>query len=342
MKRERSRCGFTLVELLATIAIIGLLIATLLPAVQGARESGRRAVCANNMRQVGLALQHFHTANNRLPVTTACLYGSRSANLEAAYWGGPSHPQWPELQRLVDRLRQDTGGGIGSGYTWVVGILPFIEQATIYEMVGLNGGTQNSAFYRLPVSALICPSDPDAARPIMTGRCGNPNYTGHGLWYVGSMGPVGVNGSANYCPPGSSAWCRIDGYNTSGRTGIFSFQNWNPTRFDDVRDGLSNTIMVFETTPRSNGHNSAYYTPTGTLAIPMNVPVPADAFTAINANTHQDSNFESQVAGPRSTHPAGAHMLTCDGSVRFVDELAAFDVICQMGTRRGREIVSLP
>lgn len=341
----KKRTGFTLVELLATIAIIGLLIALLLPAVQGARESGRRAVCANNMRQLGLALQQFHAANGRLPVTTATLYGSRGANLESAYWNGPSDPQWPQFQRLVETLRQNTGGGVYSPYTWVMGILPYLEQTALFNRFRLDcsvGDALNAPAMQTPVSTLICPSDPDASRPIMTGRCNNPSSTGHGLWYVGSMGPVAVNGSANYCPTGSSTWCRIDSYNTSGRTGMFAFQNWNPTRFDDVRDGLSNTIMLFETTPRANGHNSAFYAPTGTLAIPFNVPVPSDAFTAINANVHQDSTYESQVAGPRSSHVSTVGIILCDGSVQFLDETADFRVVCQMGTRRGGEPVTLP
>src|SRR4051812_26926311 len=67
-----SRCaalkrGFTLVELLVVIAIIGVLVALLLPAVQSARESSRRAMCTNNLKQIGLANQAFYDANGRFP-----------------------------------------------------------------------------------------------------------------------------------------------------------------------------------------------------------------------------------------------------------------------------------
>ena len=62
----RSR-GFTLIELLVVIAIIAVLIALLLPAVQAAREAARRAQCINNLKQIGLAMHNYHTANDSFP-----------------------------------------------------------------------------------------------------------------------------------------------------------------------------------------------------------------------------------------------------------------------------------
>ena len=61
------RRGFTLIELLVVIAIIAVLIALLLPAVQAAREAARRAQCVNNLKQIGLAMHNYHSANNCFP-----------------------------------------------------------------------------------------------------------------------------------------------------------------------------------------------------------------------------------------------------------------------------------
>src|SRR5262245_12705852 len=102
------RRGFTLVELLVVIAIIGILIALLLPAVQAAREGGRRTSCTNNLRQLSLAVQNFHSARKHFP---------------PGYLGNLNVAQLPP----PENEDQFTG--------YIPFILPYMEGRNIYERI---------------------------------------------------------------------------------------------------------------------------------------------------------------------------------------------------------------
>ena len=144
----RKRRGFTLIELLVVIAIIGVLIALLLPAVQAACEAARRAQCTNNLKQLGLAVQNYISANNVLPAQ--CMYPA-SANLSQ-----------------------------GWSFSWYLAILPQMEQAPLFNSINFSispwdPGETTAGYTQL--STLLCPSESVAQKP--NPPWGTANYAGN-------------------------------------------------------------------------------------------------------------------------------------------------------------------
>src|SRR5690348_8005346 len=100
MRASGNHRGFTLIELLVVIAIIAVLIALLLPAVQAAREAARRSQCINNMKQIGLAIHNYHTAQNCFPM------GVRAPTPGAACCGQGAWGGWSPHAMMLPYLEQ--------------------------------------------------------------------------------------------------------------------------------------------------------------------------------------------------------------------------------------------
>ena len=135
---SRPRLGFTLVELLVVIAVIGILVALLLPAVQQAREAARQTQCKNNLKQIGLALHNYHITHKAFPPTLV-------VNFDAS---GP----WP------------TGW-----WAWFVRVLPYLEQGPLYSQIDLSDDAiLHLSTYKPQISqnipTFLCPSDPYSER----------------------------------------------------------------------------------------------------------------------------------------------------------------------------------
>ncbi len=323
-RHASNRTGFTLVELLVVIAIIGILIALLLPAVQSAREAARRIQCANNLKQLGLALHNYHDVHQRLPLGS--VYDGVSGGFHCRH---ESHK--------------------GSA---LVGLLPFIEQQGFYNQLDFNDDVTYSMVGDKPahehvIAAFICPSnDPDyyyENNGYSANICGAADQAekravGH---YAPSMGNqlfsvcgTTVLFSNNYANHGDT----LDGSRISGP---FGHMAWS-ARFAEVTDGLSNTIAMGEIRPKCSWHakdgwmhiDSMWFATTGGI---NNDNCPGDP-GHVPGTCNGASDWGTAQAF-KSKHPGGCHFVFLDGSVHFVNEGIDYRNLQRLGDRRDGEVI---
>jgi prepilin-type N-terminal cleavage/methylation domain-containing protein/prepilin-type processing-associated H-X9-DG protein len=229
------RPGFTLIELLVVIAIIAVLVALLLPAIQSAREAARRSQCTNNLKQIGLALHNYISANDSIPPVTVegdC----RCAN---------------QISALVTQLLLFAAG---ENYSPQARLLPYLEQQTTFNMIntsihgrfggppvsildvdGSNGVAVNwqATAIVAVINVFLCPSD------------SNPGSSSRIRSFVG--GPQKLAATCSY-PMNIGLNRRYNNWRMNGPTYIAS--QWDgsfpPVSLRDFGDGTSNTIIFSE------------------------------------------------------------------------------------------------
>jgi len=351
---RRSQRGFTLIELLVVIAIIAVLIALLLPAVQAAREAARRAQCVNNLKQLGLAVHNYISANNVLPSQ----YNYSGTNT-APYCGGYN------------------GGWC---YSWVTAILPNMEQTAVYNSINFSancqGAEQTTAGYN-QLSFLLCPSESQGGKPSTYGTL---NYAGN----FGGPGPIqlssgtiipnydcinGVNGAGNVGPLGLQGI--TDG---TSNTALFSEHLIGiPGGPTITRSSPDAKRGIFLATVTGGGQNTGTTGAQALLSACQAIPsTTTSAWTnrvgycwiygycqhvAISSYQHvtapnsvpcQSSADASWLTygGPlsaisaNSNHSGGVNVGMTDGSVKFIKDSISPQAWWGLGTRKGGEVIS--
>jgi hypothetical protein len=308
------RSGLTLIESVVSVALITVLIAMLVPAIQAVRESARKTKCQNNLKQTSLAVHTFHNSFNSFPSP----YGGTSFAYPLEVW---------------DQFHM---------HSWRAAVLPYLEQSSLHDSIdwhALATDRVNETAASTVVSIYICPSgrspcsdmgmsfpqerDPSRRTPEDTYRVARSDYdalAGTGfesriLW--GAWGQPALRINRN-----GFQW------DTEG-----SLLHYNDGRFKDVTDGLSNTILIVERGGRPlhmvDGHPEV---------TPENPNAEYDgqvAWSASNSLTWRtlSGKFPINHDNTRSIysdHVGGAYVALADGSVTFLSKSPDLTVLARM------------
>jgi prepilin-type N-terminal cleavage/methylation domain-containing protein/prepilin-type processing-associated H-X9-DG protein len=329
------RRGFTLIELLVVISIIGVLVGLLLPAINSAREAGRRTQCQNNMRQLALGLQGFANQKNSFPAAGVFAEDPSQLDVNDA-----------STSAILTWLPGGSGNPKGLPmYNWVVEVLPFIDNQEIFNQwsktasaapnapalprsyfdptVYVTGNASNYKLSSTPISILRCPND----STTLTDQ-GNLSYVANGgfsLWHVVSPRWQGsdidnVSGIASpplqWAPP-ATGWVGNMGVTTKLGVMYLESQAYDPSTgkaikipwnskstLTGIQDGASNTLLLGENTLAGASGG----TPNYSKSIETNWASPLPSFCMFIASDNvcgQDGNCIGGQLAPTASQDDG-------------------------------------
>ena len=327
-----TRPGFTLIELLVVIAIVGVLVALLLPAVQAARESARRAQCTNNLKQIGLGLHNYHASVGSFPV--GFLYPT-----------GPVPPTTSVLQYRWSALAQ---------------MAPYLEQAGLYNALNFDlplaykpanaAGfwpfyPENTTAMATRVSVFLCPSDGGPAPAADSGPTNYAFCTGDG---TPGGDAAGANGAFVLGPARSLADI-VDGSSGTvavseqvlGVAGPYTQTTPTPRPTSPARafarvsagpltdEGCAGAAAGWLFNKGAGWWDGNYLNTLYNHHAAPNAPRP-------DCITYHNPGWKAA----RSFHPGGVNTLFCDGHAAFAKDSVNADVWRALSTRASGEVVS--
>ena len=333
--------GFTLVELLVVIAVIGLLVGLLLPAVSAAREAARRVGCVNNLKQIGLATANFESARGVFPA------------------GYLSHDDYGAITSLPAEDYDSVTWDAAPGWGWGVQILAYLEEDALAGRFDTrqplwHPGHAESIQTKLPIFHCPSVSGPlDAFAAVTDAAGGSTSLTKAG-------GEV-LLARSHYVASHGQEECWSDCSGPSGGLGgdvskvaDGPFYRNSRVRTREISDGLSKTVFAGEHTSKlsdktwvgvvpgafvhpkiespDNGAESG-----ATLVLAHSGPAAGEVDAFGNPIIHPPNFPTLHVGQMQSEHPGGAHVVMGDGAVRFIPGEINRDVYAGMTSIAGGE-----
>ena len=356
MARRIRRRAFTLIELLVVIAIIAILIGLLLPAVQKVREAANRIKCANNLKQIGLAVHNYHDAMGTFP----------SGHVELCPGNNP----------------RGTEAGCWYYKNFFISLLPYVEQDNLYKQyqdypvpcyskppgppgAPIGASLLNKAFSQVYVPVYTCPSDPRANQLLAPETMppdgsGNPTSapgpflfmtssykymsgmgdtittdTFSGYWDEVQIAQENLQNPSKYMPPYPKPQGAFHG---DGYSGL------KPEKIATVTDGTSNTIFVGERSLNTHATRGPFWADSFNLYTGGAVYPP----TIANMQLFLDPDYDKCQAvinanyckyGWSSNHSGNLNWLFGDGSVRSTNQSIDLKILGALATIGNGEVV---
>ncbi|WP_425614562.1 DUF1559 domain-containing protein [Anatilimnocola sp. NA78] len=310
ISQHRRSAAFTLVELLVTIAIIGLLIALLLPAVQAAREAARRIKCTNNLKQIGLAFQNYHDTWQSFPAGGVTF--------------GPCCNS-PSFE------------------SWTISLLPYLELqplAAKYDFNQYNEAIQNKFVREQTVKVFSCPSETEP-NLLLKPESGPGNTV---EYRTGTY--RGVGGKSD----GSGWWSSYPEYTAlpmewRGVLHVVDGRELTRERIANVTDGTSNTWLTGEYSTKTRPRRRTFWA--YTYRSYNRSDCTNQSRTLLNdyeqcASTAGAGLEQACAHGWGSFHPGAINFLLVDGSVRPVSTSIEMNLFADLATISGGESRQVP